>query len=96
MPQKRKKQSQVSQLQADAVAAGRRWIRISCRKCPTEVLIHVDWVDPLVLCKSCRVARKVTIRAAHAKQNAGNAMRVKMPKSGVSVPGGSPGSGRRR
>ncbi len=72
----------VRQLQRDAAARGRRWVKCSCTGCGIEVPIHVEWRRPLVVCKECRARAK--------------ALRSRMPIQGWRVAGGLPSLGRRR
>lgn len=49
------------QLQRDAAANGRSWVRAGCTTCAAEVFIHVDWRRPLVMCKECRAKKQACL-----------------------------------
>jgi len=82
----------IRQLQQEAMARGRKWIKGRCTRCPAEVLIHVEWQDPLVLCKGCRARRETQLRAVNYVSKA---LRPRMPTEGWSVRGGLPSLGKR-
>ena len=83
----------IQQLQQEAVARGRKWVKASCTRCSAEVLIHVEWQNPLVMCKGCRAIRETQLRAVNYLSKA---FRPRMPTEGLSVRGGLPSLGKRR
>jgi hypothetical protein len=86
----------IQELQRNASAKGRKWVRATCTACPGEVLVHVEWQNPLVMCKKCRVRRRARLRRARGRSYAAKALRPRMPTEGWPVGGGLPGLGKRR
>ena len=44
------------------------WVRLPCEGCKTcEVHIHTKWLNPLILCKSCREKRREASRVEREK-----------------------------
>lgn len=70
------------------------WVVLVCEGCGrAEVVIHTQWVNPWLLCESCREMQRETMQMERATAKA---MRPRMPKSGWRMSGGLPSLGKKR
>lgn len=84
------------QLQRDAAAVGRKWVKTNCTVCAAEAYVHVEWRSPLVMCKECQVKRQARLRTVSLRNSSSKARRRKRPRRWSPVSGGLPSLGRRR
>jgi len=67
----------VRDLQKRAEAAGRKWIVVICYRCKEEVQVRVNWINPLILCKSCRAKRQIGRRTGLREKFSAKTVRLR-------------------
>src|SRR5262245_57923586 len=84
----------VRRLQYDAIGQGRRWVKCPCFECGGEMTVHVEWRNPVLVCRMCRSADESTERVIYGSD--ATLVKSKLPTEGFPVSGGLPSLGRRR
>jgi phage FluMu protein Com len=95
-PHSRTLQLSTQSKQREAAALGKHWVEIPCTGCGANVPIHVEWRQPLPMCKECRMKRRLRLIAVRATKKAHKALRPHVPTEGSAIGGGLPGLGKRR